>query len=157
MSRVSRLIYYDTGYILAVNILKPRKLSPNTMVAVMKTVSGSLCSFASTRSISTWMEEISAGGIMALSLRHVQRATVSPATVLLLSSLNGRVTGKSNCQISARHDVTDCVSNSAVDYFISGVLESAGVKDQIKKMNINLGKSCMQLAFVSRYTFELDV
>ncbi|KAI4959851.1 hypothetical protein J4E86_003576 [Alternaria arbusti] len=37
--------------------------------------------------------------------------------------------------------------NGAVDYFISGVLESAGVTDEIKKMNINLGKSCMQLAF----------
>lgn len=41
------------------------------------------------------------------------------------------------------------LSHSAVDYFISGVLESAGVTDEIKKMNINLGKSCMQLAFVS--------
>jgi MFS family permease len=39
--------------------------------------------------------------------------------------------------------------NGAVDYFISGVLESAGVFEQIKKMNINLGKSCMQFAFVS--------
>jgi hypothetical protein len=42
------------------------------------------------------------------------------------------------------------LSHSAVDYFISGVLESAGVTDEIKKMNINLGKSCMQLAFVSQ-------
>jgi hypothetical protein len=48
-------------------------------------------------------------------------------------------------------------SNSAVDYFISGVLESAGVKDEIKKMNINLGKSCMQLAFVSQFVEELYV
>ncbi|KAL6157504.1 hypothetical protein ACJQWK_07051 [Exserohilum turcicum] len=37
--------------------------------------------------------------------------------------------------------------NGAVDYFIAGVLESAGVKDEIKQMNINLGKSCMQLTF----------
>lgn len=39
--------------------------------------------------------------------------------------------------------------NGAVDYFIAGVLESAGVTEQLKKMNINLGKSCMQFAFVS--------
>jgi hypothetical protein len=39
--------------------------------------------------------------------------------------------------------------NGAVDYFIGGVLESAGITDQIQQMNINLGKSCMQLAFVS--------
>ncbi|KAH8728133.1 general substrate transporter [Phaeosphaeriaceae sp. PMI808] len=37
--------------------------------------------------------------------------------------------------------------NGAVDYFIAGVLESAGVTEQIKKMNINLGKSCMQFTF----------
>ena len=53
--------------------------------------------------------------------------------------------------------MTNCVSNSAVDYFISGVLESAGVTDEIKKMNINLGKSCMQLAFVSLFTEKLPV
>ncbi|RMZ70790.1 lactose permease [Pyrenophora seminiperda CCB06] len=37
--------------------------------------------------------------------------------------------------------------NGAVDYFISGVLESAGVTGEIEQMNINLGKSCMQFAF----------
>ncbi|KAF1947393.1 lactose permease [Clathrospora elynae] len=37
--------------------------------------------------------------------------------------------------------------NGAVDYFIAGVLESAGVTDQIEQMNFNLGKSCMQLTF----------
>ncbi|KAL5116081.1 hypothetical protein ACEQ8H_005977 [Pleosporales sp. CAS-2024a] len=37
--------------------------------------------------------------------------------------------------------------NGAVDYFISGVLESAGVTQQLKQMNINLGKSCMQFTF----------
>ena len=41
------------------------------------------------------------------------------------------------------------MSNSAVDYFISGVLDSAGVTGEIEQMNINLGKSCMQFAFVS--------
>jgi len=41
--------------------------------------------------------------------------------------------------------------NQAVDYFIAGVLETVGVTDQTKKMNINLGKSCMQFAFVSRH------
>lgn len=41
--------------------------------------------------------------------------------------------------------------NGAVDYFLDGVLESAGVTEQLKKMNINLGKSCMQLTFVSSY------
>ena len=39
--------------------------------------------------------------------------------------------------------------NGAVDYFLDGVLESAGITEQLKKMNINLGKSCMQLSFVS--------
>ncbi|KAF1829482.1 lactose permease [Decorospora gaudefroyi] len=37
--------------------------------------------------------------------------------------------------------------NGAVDYFIAGVLDSAGVTDSIMQMNINLGKSCMQLVF----------
>lgn len=46
--------------------------------------------------------------------------------------------------------------NGAVDYFIAGVLESAGVKDEIKQMNINLGKSCMQLTFVSFLIFTLQ-
>lgn len=39
--------------------------------------------------------------------------------------------------------------NGVVDYFLDGVLESAGIHEQVKKMNINLGKSCMQLTFVS--------
>lgn len=39
--------------------------------------------------------------------------------------------------------------NGAVDYFLDGVLTSAGITEQLKKMNINLGKSCMQLTFVS--------
>lgn len=39
--------------------------------------------------------------------------------------------------------------NGAVDYFIDGVLSSAGVTNELEKMNINLGKSCMQFTFVS--------
>lgn len=39
--------------------------------------------------------------------------------------------------------------NGSVDYFLDGVLETAGVHDETKKMNINLGKSCLQFSFVS--------
>lgn len=42
-----------------------------------------------------------------------------------------------------------------MDYFLDGVLESAGVKDETKKMNINLGKSCLQFSFVSRTPLTL--
>lgn len=39
--------------------------------------------------------------------------------------------------------------NGSVDYFISAVLDTAGVTDQVEQMNINLGKSCIQFVFVS--------
>lgn len=51
-----------------------------------------------------------------------------------------------NCVVSI---AAQWAGNGAVDYFISGVLDSAGVTSEIKQMNINLGKSCMQLTFVS--------
>lgn len=51
-----------------------------------------------------------------------------------------------NCVVSI---AAQWAGNGAVDYFIAGVLESAGVTSEIKQMNINLGKSCMQLTFVS--------
>lgn len=46
--------------------------------------------------------------------------------------------------------------NGAVDYFLDGVLESAGITEQLKKMNINLGKSCMQLTFAVVGAFFVD-
>ncbi|KAJ8113870.1 hypothetical protein OPT61_g4103 [Boeremia exigua] len=46
--------------------------------------------------------------------------------------------------------------NGAVDYFLDGVLESAGVTNQLKKMNINLGRSCMQLTFAVTGAFFVD-
>ncbi|KAB2103056.1 hypothetical protein AG0111_0g9393 [Alternaria gaisen] len=79
---------------------------------------------------STWMEVTNAGGTTAL-FQDSSRAL--PSRMQLYRCYLGQWAG-----------------NGAVDYFISGVLESAGVTDEIKKMNINLGKSCMQLAFVAR-------
>jgi sugar porter (SP) family MFS transporter len=46
--------------------------------------------------------------------------------------------------------------NGAVDYFLDGVLTSAGITEQLKKMNINLGKSCMQLTFAVIGAFFVD-
>ncbi|OAL44395.1 lactose permease [Pyrenochaeta sp. DS3sAY3a] len=46
--------------------------------------------------------------------------------------------------------------NGAIDYFIAAVLETAGVTDQIEKMNINLGKSCMQFVFAVIGAFFVD-
>ncbi|KAF1844414.1 lactose permease [Cucurbitaria berberidis CBS 394.84] len=46
--------------------------------------------------------------------------------------------------------------NGAVDYFIDAVLKSAGVTDQLQKMNINLGKSCMQFTFAVIGAFFVD-
>lgn len=51
-----------------------------------------------------------------------------------------------NCTVAI---FSQWAGNCAVDYFLDGVLESAGITQQVKKMDINLGKSCMQLAFVS--------
>ncbi|PSN73444.1 general substrate transporter [Corynespora cassiicola Philippines] len=46
--------------------------------------------------------------------------------------------------------------NGALDYFISAVLDTAGITDEITQMNINLGKSCMQLAFAVTGAFFVD-
>ncbi|KAF2756377.1 general substrate transporter [Pseudovirgaria hyperparasitica] len=37
--------------------------------------------------------------------------------------------------------------NGAISYFISGVLDTAGITGEIQQMNINLGLACMQFAF----------
>lgn len=64
----------------------------------------------------------------------------------LFMSRSARYRLACNCVVSV---FAQWAGNGAVDYFISGVLESAGVTSEIKQMNINLGKSCMQLTFVS--------
>ncbi|EMD94681.1 hypothetical protein COCC4DRAFT_43476 [Bipolaris maydis ATCC 48331] len=62
----------------------------------------------------------------------------------LFMSRSARYRLACNCVVSV---FAQWAGNGAVDYFISGVLESAGVTSEIKQMNINLGKSCMQLTF----------
>ncbi|KAH9870221.1 hypothetical protein J1614_007144 [Plenodomus biglobosus] len=46
--------------------------------------------------------------------------------------------------------------NGSVDYFISAVLDTAGVTDQVEQMNINLGKSCIQFVFAVTGAFFVD-
>ncbi|CCT61161.1 hypothetical protein IAQ61_005020 [Plenodomus lingam] len=46
--------------------------------------------------------------------------------------------------------------NGSVDYFISAVLDTAGVTGQVEQMNINLGKSCIQLVFAVTGAFFVN-
>jgi MFS family permease len=64
----------------------------------------------------------------------------------LFKTRSGRYRLACNCTFAV---FAQWAGNGAVDYFLAGVLESAGVYDELKKMDINVGKSCMQFAFVS--------
>lgn len=46
--------------------------------------------------------------------------------------------------------------NGVIDYFMAGVLKTVGITDEVQGMNINLGKACAQLAFVSSLVLHLQ-
>ncbi|KAF7893609.1 uncharacterized protein EAF02_001147 [Botrytis sinoallii] len=86
---------------------------------------GSKCSFMNMKSIWNWMEQTRDGGI----IEHCSKIKLS------------RYRLACNCTIAI---FGQWAGNGPISYFISAVLDTAGIKDSITQLNLNLGSNIMQ-------------